>query len=63
MEEQPQTVSGKFKDFVKECRRVLLVTKKPTMMEYKNVVIVTGLGIILIGFIGFLISLAVQLIW
>ena len=47
----------RFKEFLQECRRVLLVTKKPTKDEFKTIFKISGLGILLIGFIGFLIHL------
>ncbi len=47
----------KFKSFVKECRRVLQITKKPSKEEYKAIVKVTGIGILLIGALGFIISM------
>ena len=47
----------KFKEFVTECRRVLMVTKKPTNDEFKQIVKVSGLGILLIGLIGFMIQM------
>ena len=40
-----------------EYKRVLKITKKPDMEEFKMIVKITGLGIILIGFVGFLISM------
>jgi len=52
-----------FKGFVKECIRVLKVTKKPSKEEYKTIVKVTGLGMLAIGFIGFIILVAKQLIF
>ena len=52
----------RLKSFFLQSRRVWLVTKKPTKMEFKAVVKVSGLGILLIGLIGFLISLSAQLI-
>jgi protein transport protein SEC61 subunit gamma-like protein len=45
------------KEFVIECRRVLRVTKKPGKDEFKQIVKVSGLGIVLIGLIGFLIQM------
>ncbi|MFH1332507.1 MAG: protein translocase SEC61 complex subunit gamma [archaeon] len=45
----------KFKDFISECKRVLLVTKKPGKEEFKVIVKVSGIGILIIGFIGFVI--------
>ena len=40
-----------------EYKRVLKITKKPDMEEYKMIVKVTGLGMAVIGFVGFLISM------
>jgi len=50
---------SKIHDFIKECRRVLRVTKKPTKEEFKTVVKVSGVGILLIGLIGFVL----QILW
>ncbi|MGM5480869.1 MAG: protein translocase SEC61 complex subunit gamma [Nanobdellota archaeon] len=49
--------SRKLKSFYKECVRVFKVTKKPSQDEYKAILKVSGLGILLIGLIGFLIHL------
>ncbi len=51
----------KIKRFYIECSRVLKVTKKPNSAEFKTIVKVSGLGIIVIGTIGFLITLIKQL--
>ena len=48
----------RFKAFVKESHRVLRVTKKPTPDEFKVIVKISGLGILVIGFMGFLIFFA-----
>ena len=63
MEEYRQTRWQKFKEFLKECRRVLKVTKKPNAEEFKTIVKVSGLGIIAIGLIGFIIHFAKQLLF
>jgi protein transport protein SEC61 subunit gamma-like protein len=47
----------KLKEFYIECVRVLKVTKKPTNEELKTVIKVSGLGIIVIGLIGFIITI------
>ncbi|NOZ80097.1 MAG: protein translocase SEC61 complex subunit gamma [DPANN group archaeon] len=47
----------KFKLFVQESIRVLRVTKKPDKFEFMTISKVTGLGIIIIGLIGFIIHL------
>ncbi len=47
----------KTKSYVKECRRVLKVTKKPNKEEFIAITKVTGLGMLVIGVIGFIITL------
>ena len=61
--QQPQgpTWKSKLKEFGKECWRVLRVTKKPDKGEFTTFVKVSGIGILLIGFIGFLIHLVKEL--
>ena len=56
-------VFAKLKSFAGECRRVLRVTKKPTRPELMNVVKVSGIGIALIGIIGFALSLINKMIF
>ena len=53
----------RFRSFVNECLRVLKVTRKPDKIEFRTIVKVSGLGMILIGFIGFLITLLKQLLF
>ena len=47
----------KLKSFIGECLRVLKVTKKPDAIEFKTVVKVSGIGILVIGLIGFLVQM------
>jgi protein transport protein SEC61 subunit gamma-like protein len=56
------TTTEKLKNFFAESRRVLLVTKKPGMKEFKLAVKITGLGMILIGSIGLVIRMIGYLI-
>ncbi|HHY00690.1 MAG: protein translocase SEC61 complex subunit gamma [Methanobacterium sp.] len=49
-------------NFIKQCQRVLKVSRKPDSDEFINVAKVTGIGIILIGVIGFIIIMISQLI-
>ncbi len=51
------TLWQKFKKFLVECKRVLIVTKKPSGMEFRTIMKVSGLGMILIGLIGFLVMI------
>jgi len=53
----------KFKSFCLECWRVLKITKKPTKEEFKTIVKVSGIGILLIGLIGFIIQMIRQLLF
>ncbi len=41
--------------FFQNCRRVLQVAKKPDKNEYLQVAKITGLGILLVGFVGFVV--------
>lgn len=47
----------KFKGFINECVRVLRVTKKPDKTEFLTIVKSSGLGILIIGLMGFLIQM------
>ena len=53
-DEKP-TLWNKFKRFVRECVRVLKITKKPTTEEFKTISKISGLGILVIGLLGFLV--------
>jgi len=57
-EEKP----NKVKRFIKETLRVLRITRRPNKVEYLTHVKVTGIGIALIGAIGFLIHILKQLL-
>ncbi|MFC2135879.1 protein translocase SEC61 complex subunit gamma [Bacteroidota bacterium] len=48
---------SKFKSYVNHCWRVLQITKKPDKVEYITVVKASGLGIAVIGMIGFLLQM------
>ncbi len=60
---QKPSFKQKFKEFITECRRVLKVTKKPSRDEFKTIVKISGVGILIIGLIGFLIHLAKELMF
>ena len=53
----------RFKSFINECIRVLRVTRKPSKDEFKTIVKVSGLGMIIIGLIGFVITMIKQLLF
>lgn len=66
MEEEQQfekpTLMQRFRNYITECVRVMRITKKPTNEEFKAVIKVSSLGILLIGAIGFVIQLIYNLI-
>lgn len=39
-----------------EYRRILKIATKPTKQELKEAIVVTGIGMLIIGFIGFLVQ-------
>ena len=47
----------KFSNFVESSRRIFTVSRKPDKKEYNVMVKITGIGIILIGVIGFIMAL------
>ena len=53
----------KIKRFIAECRRVLIITKKPDKIEFSTIVKISALGIALIGLIGFLIQMTKTLVF
>lgn len=61
IQEKPSYLT-KLKSFLIECRRIWQVTKKPSKQELITVVKVTGIGMLIIGFIGFLINMIWQLL-
>lgn len=62
-EEQKQSRLKKFKDFIVECRRVLRVTKKPDRTEFTTIVKIAGIGMAVIGFLGFLVHFVKELVF
>jgi protein transport protein SEC61 subunit gamma-like protein len=62
MEETNPTLMQKLKRFYAECVRVLTITKKPNKTEFATVVKVSGMGMTIIGIIGFIITMVRQLV-
>ena len=50
------------KDFVQQCKRVWTVTKKPSTTEFKTVAKASAIGLLAIGFVGFVVSMAIRMI-
>tara|TARA_Y100000034_G_C6675543_1_gene296760 strand:+ start:139 stop:333 length:195 start_codon:yes stop_codon:yes gene_type:complete len=53
---------SRLKSFTIQSKRVLRVTKKPSKEEFKVIVKVSGIGIAIIGAIGFAIHIAWKLL-
>ena len=51
----------RLKSFTGECIRGLRVTRKPDAVEFKTIVKAAGLGMAIIGLIGFLFTMARQI--
>jgi len=52
----------RLKEFIKECKRVWTITKKPSKEEFISIAKVTGIGILAVGLLGFLINLISRII-
>lgn len=61
-QQEKRTLISRFRSFVIECKRVFKVTKKPTKEEFRVIVKVSGIGILIIGLIGFIIQIIWQII-
>lgn len=46
-----------FKAKLQEYRRVLQITKKPDVEEFKGIVKITSIGVAIIGLAGFIVSI------
>ncbi len=57
------SIGYKLRTFIQECLRVLRVTKKPDKVEFSTIVKMSGLGMAIIGLIGFTISMLKVLIF
>ncbi|WP_292461058.1 protein translocase SEC61 complex subunit gamma [Methanothermococcus sp.] len=56
------TKIDELKSFLNQCKRVLMISRKPTKDEFLNVSKVTGLGICLLGAIGYVIHVPITYI-
>ena len=64
MEEfEKPTLWNRFKGFARECARVFKITKKPTKEEFKVISKISGLGLLIIGLIGFIVHLIDMLVF
>ncbi|MFO7711315.1 MAG: protein translocase SEC61 complex subunit gamma [Candidatus Woesearchaeota archaeon] len=56
-------IKARLRHHIKEYWRVLRLTKKPSMPEFKSIVKISGLGMAIIGFIGFIITMVRQVLF
>ena len=55
-------VQERFDKFVKDSKRVLIVSRKPDAQEYRELAKVSAIGVVIIGVMGFVIVLLGSLI-
>jgi len=55
--QEKRSLWSKFRSFLIECKRVFKITKKPSADEFKVIVKVSGIGILIIGLIGFIVHM------
>jgi len=55
-------MANKFKEFLESSKRILLIAKKPSNKEFWAMAKVVGLGMIVIGVLGFIIRLIMNII-
>ena len=55
------TMIDKMTAFIEDSKRILTVSKKPAQQEFMVMAKVTGIGIIVIGLIGYTLQLLFQL--
>ncbi len=61
--EESTGIVYKIKRLITEYKRVITVTKKPTKEEFITIVKVSGLGILAVGLLGFIIQMIEALIF
>jgi len=50
----------KIKSFAFKCKRVWQALKKPTKVEFQTITKISAIGILILGVLGFLISLVIK---
>jgi len=51
------------KSFFLKCKRVWIILKKPSKKEFETIAKVSAVGILIVGTIGFLISMIMELLF
>lgn len=52
---------AKLKSFIGKCKRVWHTLKKPSKKEFEQIAKISALGILILGLLGFIISLLMEL--
>lgn len=60
--EVKKSIIERFSEKLREYKRVIDVSKRPTMHEFRLILKITGIGIVIIGVIGFTIRMAANII-
>ncbi len=55
-------LTEKLRRFLRQARRVIMISSKPDTEEYEQSTKITALGILIIGAVGFVIFLLIKLI-
>jgi protein transport protein SEC61 subunit gamma-like protein len=50
------------KSFFEKCKRVWMVLKKPSKDEFTKIAMVSAMGIVVIGVLGFLVSIIMKML-
>ncbi|MGC8516514.1 MAG: protein translocase SEC61 complex subunit gamma [Candidatus Acidifodinimicrobium sp.] len=58
----PKFISSKLKYYYSEYKRILLLSRKPTPKEFKELTIMVAIGTLIVGVIGFFVQLIIQFI-
>jgi len=53
---------GNLKSFFGKCKRVWKIMKKPSNSEFKNIAKVAAIGILALGFLGFVIAVLMSFV-
>lgn len=53
---------NRFRENLTEYRRVFTITHKPSMEEFKGIIKISGIGIAVIGVLGFIVHVAWNLL-
>jgi len=52
---------SKFRSFVAKCKRVWMILKKPSKKEFVMVAKVSAIGILILGLLGFIVSIIMKM--